>query len=118
MKRRTWESTGIVFAGGMYGSFTTVVAGRGRVPLSGHGTPDSGRCSPQKRTVKQRHVREHRAVGNWLGPSFPHAQKIGGMLEIQNECRHKQELTIQMGWWGDMGGPKQKGIVQYCTFLL
>lgn len=20
----------------------------------------------------------------------------------------------QMGWWGDMGGPKQKGIVQYC----
>jgi hypothetical protein len=22
-------------------------------------------------------------------------------------------LTIQMGWWGEMGGPKQKGVVQY-----
>jgi ubiquinol-cytochrome c reductase subunit 8 len=21
----------------------------------------------------------------------------------------------QMGWWGEMGGPKQKGVVQYST---
>jgi hypothetical protein len=22
-----------------------------------------------------------------------------------------------MGWWGEMGGPKQKGVVQYSTSL-
>ena len=22
-------------------------------------------------------------------------------------------LIFQMGWWGEMGGPKQKGVVQY-----
>lgn len=24
--------------------------------------------------------------------------------------------VIQIGWWGSMGGPKQKGIVQYGLF--
>jgi hypothetical protein len=23
-----------------------------------------------------------------------------------------------MGWWGEMGGPKQKGVVQYSTCIL
>lgn len=29
-----------------------------------------------------------------------------------------EEMLIigQIGWWGDMGGPKQKGIVQYSGY--
>ena len=34
-----------------------------------------------------------------------------------DRCGHGRvyelKLTRQIGWWGDMGGPKQKGIVTY-----
>ena len=69
-----------------------------------------------------------------MRPSAPVKSGMpGGKLDLPLHCRDElteQErplyveakmggivLIFQMGWWGEMGGPKQKGVVQYSTCL-
>lgn len=51
----------------------------------------------------------------WTTPTL-----IRNILDRQSLCEldptthfMKDSLVSQMGWWGDLGGPKQRGIIQY-----